>query len=542
MRPRQRVRFALIVGSVAFLAPICISVYLAWVQAVANEKQTGLRYAQDVMRRSEETEVQFGNAIQLLNHDHLAPCSPQEIDLMRRIAIGSSYLEMVARVSSDAIQCTSLGTVQPIYIGKPTLTTEHGIQEWVHLKLGSEAYDRLGLLSRDGVAVLIDPSLVMDIQKEGKNISLALIVPSSHDHARLVESGSSFRPEWFHPAVKGSAISFLQNGNIVSQVRSSRLDLVAVCVMPRYEAYTQVRHFVSIFVPIGLLCGCGLSWAVMYISRTRSSLPALLRSAARRHHFYVEYQPVVETATRRCMGAEALVRWKLDGAVIGLGNLVVLAEESGVITQITENVVSIVARDLPRLLEKDPDFQVAINLSATDLRSVGTIRLLKNLLLTSGASPRNIMIEATEHSYLQGPQSREVIAGIRSLGFEVAIDDFGTGYSSLSCLQNLDLDILKIDKSFVDTIGTEAATSQVVSHIINMAHSLRMRMVAEGVETELQAAFLESRGVEFAQGWLFGKPMGIESLCRALEDAKREIPRFRPVFAPAIAPFVTVAD
>ncbi len=202
--------------------------------------------------------------------------------------------------------------------------------------------------------------------------------------------------------------------------------------------------------------------------------------------------------------------------MIGPASFIPLAVESGVITQITRVVMDIVARDLPRLLENDPDFRVAINLSATDLRSMNTLQLLKDLLRKSGASPRHIVIEATEHSFLQGEEAREVIKGIRNLGFHVAIDDFGIGYSSLSCVQNLDLDILKIDKAFVDTIGTDGATSQVVSHIIDMAHSLRMRMVAEGVETELQAEFLHDRGVDFAQGWLFGKPAGIDTLVRKL--------------------------
>jgi sensor c-di-GMP phosphodiesterase-like protein len=527
---------------VAFLAPICISVYLAWNQALANEKETGLRYAQDVMRRSEDTADQFGKAIQLLNHDHFGRCSPEEIEVMRQIDIGSSHLQMVGRLSGTVIECTSLGTVYPIDVGQPTLVTEHGVQEWINVKLGTMHADRVRLVAKDGVAALINSGLVLDIQKEDKDVWLALVVPSSKDHQLIAQSGSTFRAEWFRPSAAGTAVSFRSDGYIVSQVHSNRLDLAAICVMPRLAAYAHIRHFVAIFVPIGLLCGCGLGWAVMYIARTRSSLPALLRTAARRRQFYVEYQPVIETTTRRWVGAEALVRWKLDGAIISPGNFIPLAEASGVISQITENVVSIVSRDIPRLLHQDPDFRVAINLSATDLRSKSTIGLLKDLLLTSGASPRNIVVEATEHGFLQGPESREVIGGIRRLGFEVSIDDFGTGYSSLSCLQNLDLDVLKIDKAFVDTIGTDGATSQVVLHIINMAHSMKMCMVAEGVETESQARFLESRGVEFAQGWLFGKPMSIDALCRALEEAPRRNPQPLPRLVQPITKWAHVPD
>ena len=184
-------------------------------------------------------------------------------------------------------------------------------------------------------------------------------------------------------------------------------------------------------------------------------------------------------------------------------------------------MAEIVAADLPALLAIDPDFYVAINLSGPDLLTTNTVQMLRTVIRTSHARPSNLHVEATERGFLKADQARWMIELIRSLGIAVSIDDFGTGYSSLSCLQTLDLDALKIDKAFVDTIGTDGATSQVVPHIIEMAHSLELAIVAEGIETAAQADFLRRRGVRFGQGWLFGKPMNIASLSASLHEQRR---------------------
>jgi sensor c-di-GMP phosphodiesterase-like protein len=244
----------------------------------------------------------------------------------------------------------------------------------------------------------------------------------------------------------------------------------------------------------------------------------MVKRAAKNKNFYVEYQPIVELESRRVIGAEALVRWKSKVAIVRPDHFIPLAEERGLIHLITEQVINIVTRDLPRFLEFNPDFEVAINMSAADLRSGHTHQLLDQMLVSSGVRAHNVEIEATERAFLQGPETARLIGTLRENGFSVAIDDFGTGYSSLACLQSLSLDTLKIDKAFVETIGTDGATSQVVQHIIEMARSLKLHIVAEGVETEVQAIFLEKRGVQYAQGWLFGKPVPINTFCKNLEN------------------------
>lgn len=521
MRPRRGIAVAITVGFVAFVLPILISIQLAWKQSVADEREQGRSYAAEVLRRGEQTAHQFSKTVQLLNHDGFAPCSPQDVDVMRQIDVGSSYIQMVGRISGNTLQCTSLGTQRPIEVGRPTLVTDHGVQERMGFTLGSAQSDQLDLISRDGVAVLVDTRLMIDVETGGRQVALAMLVPSTPQHFRLVESGT-FRPEWFNPAGRGRSITYIDNGYVVSQIRSKDMDVAAVSVVPEYYAHRHVMQFAAVFVPIGLLCGTGLAWAVLYVSRVRSNLPALLRAAARHRDFYVEYQPIVDIETRRCVGAEALVRWNRGDTMISPATFITMAEESGVITLVTQSVLQIVARDLPKLLRLDPAFRVSVNLSATDLRSSTTILAIDELLSRSGASPRNVVVEATEHGFVQVSKSSGVLASLKSRGIRLAIDDFGTGYSSLSCLENLDLDILKIDKLFVDTIGTDGATSQVVSHIIDMAHALNLRVIAEGVETEAQARFLAKRGVEFAQGWLFGKAVDIDTLCDQVEHTLRE--------------------
>jgi sensor c-di-GMP phosphodiesterase-like protein len=511
------------VGAGAIAAPILISVRAAWYQSLAYEKSRVTGYATDTLRRSDETGVQIHTAFQQLRSSGLAACSPQEIDLMRKIDLDSSYLRAVGRITGDELICTSLGTTKPIPVGPPTLVIEGGAENRLNVRLPIAGDRPITIVSTSGFAILIDPTLPLDTATEGPGIALALFVPSSQSSARVVAGSGQIRPGWYRNIPKGSTFTFVDAGYVVSVARSARGDIAAVAAAPQTYVLRQVQHFIALFVPMGVLCGLALVAAVIYISRVQFSLASMLRAAARRKEFFVEYQPVVDLKTRRWIGAEALVRWQRGGMGVVRPDLFIpTAEESGVIKSITRCVAEIVAQDLPPLLALDPSFCIAVNLSAADLQSRATVDVLERTALLGGAGPGNLMVEATESGFLQGKDTGEMIRAIRALGIGVAIDDFGTGYSSLSRLETLGPDALKIDKSFVDSIGAEGATRQVVHHIIDMGHSLHLKMVAEGVETEAQAEFLRQSGVGYAQGWLFGRPMPVRELRDALELQRKD--------------------
>jgi sensor c-di-GMP phosphodiesterase-like protein len=178
----------------------------------------------------------------------------------------------------------------------------------------------------------------------------------------------------------------------------------------------------------------------------------------------------------------------------------------GLIEPLTDMILEKTLAELSDLL-RDDRLYLSINLSASDMAKRRFFPILRDSLQRAGLAPGRIAIEATERGFVDADNANQVLTAMREAGHAIFIDDFGTGYSSLSYLQKLAIDVLKIDKSFVEAIGTHSATSSVIIHIIGMAKQLKLKIVAEGVETRTQADFLRQHGVDAGQGWLFSKPL-----------------------------------
>ena len=246
--------------------------------------------------------------------------------------------------------------------------------------------------------------------------------------------------------------------------------------------------------------------------RRDQSLERALQMALRRGELEVDYQPLVDLHSRRCLGAEALVRWRrADGQRVRPDLFIPQAEDSGQICAITQRVIELVLSEQAPLLKQHPNLYISVNLAAADIRDGAFAAHAQRLLAEHGVPAQQLLYEVTERGLVDVQLASNLLQAQRDSGHRIAIDDFGTGYSSLSYLQQLPVDVLKIDKSFVDTLGSEAASSPVAPHIIQMARSLGLKVIAEGIEHEEQARLLLELGAHVGQGWLFAKALDAAS-------------------------------
>ena len=257
----------------------------------------------------------------------------------------------------------------------------------------------------------------------------------------------------------------------------------------------------------------------------RLMLKSKLRRSYELDELLMLYQPIIDLRTGNVAGAEALVRWELSERGIVLpSEFIPLAEETNLIIEIGEWVLNQVCRDIAEWRETEPETgTVAVNLSLKQLAQPRFTTRFREALERYRIPPDSLELEITETTLMGDMQNAvKILDELHAIGVSISIDDFGTGYSSLSALQKFPISTLKIDKSFVKDIPDDSDDSTIVSTIIEMAHSMEMQVIAEGVESRAQLDFLRRRKCDLVQGLLCGSPMVAEEYLEFLTMRKKE--------------------
>lgn len=309
--------------------------------------------------------------------------------------------------------------------------------------------------------------------------------------------------------------SHIKPGRFITTSQSKHLN-IQVTILPSSKLKNNLYTNSILFsIPISLLLS--LIWhLISYWYLTKGSLAEKIKKALKDDEFYLVYQPIVNSSTSKIEAVEALIRWcSSRNGFIGPDVFIPIAEQHGIINDITDFVLERVLLDWDKPTSNQ-NLHMCINVPPSYLSQGACLDKLERMAKRYQDKGLQLGIEITERQLL-AESDRIVLTKIHDMGIEVSIDDFGTGYTSLSVLQETKFSYLKIDRCFINTIGTESVNSPVLNSIINLARSMQVPMVAEGVETQEQADYLREHGVQLLQGYFFYKPMPINEVSKVIK-------------------------
>ncbi len=483
--------------------------YVIGVVVVIDATQHALRkYAVDRMTGADQYPAEAVEVLSRMNTSPYPRCSEEELDSFRRLLLKAHYLKDIGRMSGGRLACSA--TIRradlPDTEFRPVLKGSDN----------SLIYTNIEPLRVDSMIPVVmrvgDSYAAFDPYPRGES-------PPTIQFTMTMRDGASMRSTYLLGSrfpISGNLLTKTSDGRDGSNLYATQCSdryppCMTACISIR-EALWEQRFEVGIWVAVGVLSGLCIGLPVMILYNRGKGIEKQLRRAIRRDGLHVVYQPLINLATSEVVGAEALVRWTDDdGLDISPQVFINIAEERGFANLITKFVVRRVLADFGRHLGEDVQFRINVNVAASDLADPEFLPMLDQALRYSNVSAENLAVEVTEGATVRHEAAIAAVCQLRSQGHTVYIDDFGTGYSSLAYLKDLSVDGIKIDKAFTQAIGTESVTVGILPQLLAMAEALRLSVVAEGIETELQAEYYRSTGLPLiAQGWLFGYPVPAE--------------------------------
>ena len=469
------------------------------------------RYAQHLEQNADRLAAEVHTTLLTILNDKLPFCSDDELTLMRRLVFESPSVKDIGRNRDGRVECTAgIGRLPSPPHVQPAKVSLHDMHIFVDLPLLISPAAKGIIIEYRGASVVLNPDSY-NVLDQPPMLETGLVY--DRQGQRVYHAFGHAEPLTDAEVIAQKLVE--RNGVVYQPLCSATYSVCVVASEPRSSMIARdMVHFLGFLVGGGLLgASCSLT-GILFFSRQRT-FQRSLRRAIRKNELRVVYQPIVNLATGSIVGAEALARWTNAGEEVTPDMFVAVAEQKGFIHELTRFMVRRAIAEVAELLRRE-DFRLTINITALDLSEPGFFSSLDEWLKTADIRPSTLGFELTERSTAEQGLVSGALARLKTAGHTVYVDDFGTGYSSLAYLHELDIDAIKIDRTFTNTVGTEAVTASVVPQILDMARRLELQVVVEGIETEEQARYFRQAGEGIlGQGWLFGRPVPAADFKRA---------------------------
>ena len=504
--------FAVFVG--VFIAGTPVLAFDLWLSGLIDrqgqeEVDTSAKRA---MALAESRVKQVVSGLDKLAGQGAVSCSPDRIQAMRQTAFDTYPVQEVAVVAPDGqTLCTHLGLPlgqRKVLASEPLPGVKGYTFDIIRLGTG-EHMVRLRRKGGDGLnefAALVPAILFLPLVSTQGGPFSAYAHINTFNGAEIGVAGE--RPQ----AVNGA--------RFVSNLKSDKFGFNVEVSMPRQQVVAEHADlkWLGLVATGAIVLALGV-FSALIPRRTPGNPVAEIENALRAGEFVPYYQPVVDIRSGQLRGAEVLVRWrKPDGTLVLPGSFIPLAESSGLIRDMTRDLMRRVCVEAGSALGRRPALKISFNFAGKLFSDDSIVKDVRKIFSGSPIKLSQVVLEVTERDPIENfTATRQTIAAFQELGVRIAIDDVGTGHSGLSYMLKLGVDIIKIDKMFIDAIGTDRNSTTIVETLVDLANNMRMDVVAEGVENFEQVVYLRELGVRSAQGYVFAPPLPGKAFLQLIE-------------------------
>ena len=511
MKLRNRYRFNRLSLAVGVVLVGVLAGYIVGRQSIMHVTDSRMQqYADLIVQREDDIGDEITDILTRANASTYEACSDQDIGQLRRLTFVARFLKDVGRLEGDNFLCSAtLGKLaSPKAMLKPDVILPGDLRFYEAYPLHASK-DVAPIVASVRSDVVVSPDVLHEFSQEPISYGVRVVDPSKEK--ALVASGKA---SWMDLSTSNSR-RVQRVGDTLSLDRcSQRYPLCVTTKIHMQNVWRGTRGLLLGYIATGGTAGMSCAMVLLLAGRKRRSPTSQLKRAILLGKLSVAYQPVVELGSTRIVGAEALARWTdEDGDSIRPETIIALAEAEGFVSEITRFVLTRALQELRPVFDVDPDFQISVNLAPSDLADPRLLLLLDETLSSGTITPANVAFELPERATFDRAVAVAAIRRLRDRGHSVYIDDFGTGYSNLAYLNELSVDGIKINRTFIATIGTDSVTASIVPQILAVAEALSLKVVLQGIEREEQASYFRTDDPHMlAQGWFFGLPVPARSL------------------------------